>query len=249
MNSMSNLYDTRSLSRIHGDWALMVASSHLLADPTFRSEALEFSRQIMRRAKSCIDKIANNLDRSGYRFVDPSKVIQAPEADVCDWVKEYEDKGVFLPISLQALLGVVGNVDLRGTHPNWARPAFLFEDMEATSNVWYTDPLVIELKRDHVDYQFEEWDANRVDGEPVPPFSIAISPDHIHKANISGGAPYEVATNKAVVDSILLNERHCTSITGYIRTALSWGGFPGFEYVNNVPQYLLGELRENAIML
>ena len=43
-----------------------------------------------------------------------------------------------------------------------------------------------------VDYLFEEWidEKERYDFELVHPFRIDLAPDHLHKANISGGGPY-----------------------------------------------------------
>jgi len=226
------MYKAHSLSRIHADWSCLVSQSFRLHEPGFRAEVFQFASRIMGRAKVLLEEIIDNLLTEGYRFVEPNKVHQAPDSDLWDWIREYEEGGIYLPVSLQAWLAVVGNVDLRGTHPSWPKPGYVFDEMPATSDVLYTDPLVVDVSGDYVAYLRREWETNIRDegSENVGPFLVAISPDHIHKANVSGGPPYEVPAQTPAVDSLLYNERHCTSFTDYIRIALRWGGFPGLEY-------------------
>jgi hypothetical protein len=194
----------------------------------------------MRRARSCIESIIDKLLKGGYRFLDTARAHQAPDPDLLEWLEQYERQGIYLPVSLQAWLANVGNVDLRGTHPAWPRPGYVFEGMVPTNEVLYTDPLVVQVSSDYIAYSRKEWESSvREDGlESAGPFSIAIAPDYIHKANLSGGPPYEIRSDSAAVDSLLFNERHCTSFTNYLRVALRWGGFPGFEYINHVKRDL-----------
>lgn len=238
MSKEGDLYERHSLSRVHGDWSIMVGESFRLLDPAFHEEVVRYACKIMSRANSCLDGIVENLLKEGYRFVDPKNVRRPPDPDVWDWIKEYEQQGVYLPISLQAWLAEVGNIDLRGSHSNWSKPGYVFDDMPPTNDVWYADPLVIEFSRDYIEFYRDEWKSRIQEEGPenVGPFKISVSPDHITKANVSGGPPYQLQADIPVVDSLLYNERHFTSFTGYIRCSLQWGGFPGFEYIENLKQ-------------
>lgn len=60
------------------------------------------------------------------------------------------------------------------------------------------------------------------------PFVIDIAPDYLHKANVSGGAPYAVAPSTGA-DGLVLFERHQTTFTNYLRIAFSWAGLPGWD--------------------
>lgn len=128
----------------------------------------------------------------------------------------------------------VGSVNLIGTHPDWFKPAYSYDTNSTVDEVLYTDPLVVEFNGDYLCYLYDEWSSvmNSVEQNKNTPFRINISPDYLHKANISGGMPYELDTEKPTVDDVLLNERHATTFIGYIRQALIWKGFPGFDYIN-----------------
>jgi hypothetical protein len=60
---------------------------------------------------------------------------------------------------------------------------------------------------------------------------ICIALDAYHKAEFSGGAPYELALPDARADGELLNERHGLFFVDYLRLAFRWGGFPGYDGV------------------
>jgi hypothetical protein len=227
-----DLYAKHRMSRIHGDWSYLVSQSYKLVEPGFRKEVFQFASLMMARARVLIEGIVEDLLKEGYRFADPSRIHEPPDVGLLDCIKDFEQCEVYLPISLQAWLAVVGTVDLRGTHPGWPRPGYVFDDMSPTNDVVYADPLVVYLSADYLGYLRREWEMNVRDegARNVGPFNVSISPDHIHKANVSGGAPYEISTQTFAVDSLLFNERHCTSLTSYLRTSLIWGGFPGLEY-------------------
>lgn len=227
---MEDIYNLYSLSRIHADWANLTRQSHRLTDKAFRSEVLSYGREIMSHARSCVLHIIDHLNKLEYRWVDESRVYKTPDENVQEWIDYLAEAEIFIPISLQAWLLEVGNVNLTGSLLTWRRPAYVFNnEKNDCQNIIYTDPLVVEISRDYVDYLYTEWGERKEQG----PFLIDIAPDHIHKANISGGLPYMVESNRPIVDSILYNERHCTTFTGYIRRAIYWRGFPGFDYINN----------------
>ncbi|MDY6937301.1 MAG: hypothetical protein SWY16_06510 [Cyanobacteriota bacterium] len=239
LSELPDLYQNYSLSRIHGDWALFVMQSHRLNDQRFCNEVLLFARQIMRRVRENIVRIVERLDADGYRFVDRNMAYKPPNPNTFEWIQILAEAGIYLPLSLQAWYLEVGSVNLMGSHPNWSKPGYLFDGEERTNDVWYTDPLfVTQMDEDYISYLQDlrdEWrkyqESNRYCRSKTYPFRIPIGLDRLHKANVSGGLPYEIDATLSKVDAFILNERNCTSFMGYIRLALQWGGFPGFLYI------------------
>jgi hypothetical protein len=194
-----------SQSRMHTDWAVLVAQAERLSDQAFRSEAFGFARQLCARARSNIERLVQGLSRAGYVFAFPDRAHVPDDGHSPDWVSEFERLGVHLPIFLQAWVAEVGSVNLMGSHPSWPESGYSgLPPSEA--GVWYTDALVLELDRDSLESEYEDW-RSRVeeDGrDEVGPFHLAIAPDHIHKANVSEGLPYAIETTVASVDTLLL---------------------------------------------
>lgn len=229
-----DIYANYGLSRIHSDWANLVAQDYRLSDDTFRTEALSFATQIMHRAKDCLLRIVDRLHKEDYRFVYPDKVLVESEQGVMEWIQEFRRKGVHLPVALEAWLREVGSVNLMGSHPKWPKPAYFFDGEIVDGEPIYTDPLVVELSRDYVEYLYEEWTLDQQgSASELAPFRLDIAPDHIHKANVSGGLPYQLPAERPAIDAIVLNERHGMTLTAYIRMAIRWGGFPGFDYITD----------------
>jgi hypothetical protein len=111
-----------------------------------------------------------------------------------------------VPLSLAAFYKIVGSVDLSGYYKGL--PVF-------SGGYFLPDPLVVfPLDQMLLEYQ----------GGP-----ICIAPDAYHKADFSGGAPYEMALPDPCADGKLLNERHDLFFVDYLRLAFRWGGFPGYD--------------------
>ena len=51
------------------------------------------------------------------------------------------------------------------------------------------------------------------------------------------------------VDSLLLNEGHCVSFVAYLRLSFEWGGFPGFELIEDRPDDFLQSLKQGLLPL
>ncbi len=73
---------------------------------------------------------------------------------------------------------------------------------------------------------FEEWEDQKAHDNT---FRIDLAPDHLHKANVSGGSPYAVLVPFRGADPIFTDERHGLPFLDYIRLAFKWAGFPGLE--------------------
>jgi hypothetical protein len=224
------LVTTNSVSNSHEKWGVYASQSHRLHDPAFREEVLAFARMRFAHAVANIERLTEVLAREGYRFAEPQRVYTPPEAATQEWIQEIEHKRVYLPISLQAWMLEVGSVNLMGSHPAWPKTGYAFDN--ETSDVIYADPLVVEASQSYVQYLHDEWLAaiEEYGVEDAGPFTVDFAPDYIHKANISGGAPYAVQAVAPAVDALVLNERGCVSFMRHIREAFWWAGFPGFAY-------------------
>lgn len=79
--------------------------------------------------------------------------------------------------------------------------------------------------------ELADWKASRQEygDNQVGPFVISFSGDHLHKANISGGAEYGLNASIPAVDPIVLYERRCFRFVAYILYSLSYAGFIGFD--------------------
>ena len=84
---------------------------------------------------------------------------------------------------------------------------------------------------EEVTHLFEEWEERRsgVDPELADPFNLDLAPDYLHKANISGGAPYGIELPFFGADPIFVNEAHELPFVDYLRLCFRWAGFPRLE--------------------
>ena len=64
---------------------------------------------------------------------------------------------------------------------------------------------------------------------------LCIAPDDLHKADTSGGDPYEIAVPDLRADGELLNERHSCLFVEYLRLCFRFGGFAGFDGADQRP--------------
>ncbi len=73
---------------------------------------------------------------------------------------------------------------------------------------------------------------------------IDIAPDDLHKANTSGGEPYQIAVPDLRADGRLLGERHDLYLVQYLRLVFRYGGFPGYDGVDIALPAELAKLRD-----
>jgi hypothetical protein len=135
-----------------------------------------------------------------------------PDARAAKLVRRLEKRAGALPLSLRAFYEIVGAVDLNGTHPSLA----------PRSGSRCPDPLVVYGAADALD-ELESWD------EDDDAAQITLAPDDLHKAGTSGGDAYAMSVPDPRADGELLNERHGLLFVDYLRLCFEWGGFPGYE--------------------
>ena len=76
---------------------------------------------------------------------------------------------------------------------------------------------------------------------------IDIAPDDLHKANTSGGDPYQIAVPDLSADGRLLGERHDLFFVKYLRLVFRLGGFPGYDGIDIALPAGLAKLSEGLV--
>jgi hypothetical protein len=224
-------------------WQELVSLGARVRDDPTAADALAVAYETMRRVESNVRTLAERLTTMGYRFVyDPSELDASPitvagsggvrmdfdrrphvppPADIQQRVIAFEKEFGTLPLSLRAFYEVVGEVNFIGRHPT----------LDPVDNSVATDPLVVY----GLDEGIVEYDEGDEEDEEGRPSAVAIAPDDLHKANTSGGDPYEMAIPDLRADGELLNERHALFFVDYLRLCCRFGGFPGYDGAAKVP--------------
>jgi hypothetical protein len=137
-----------------------------------------------------------------------------------------EISGAPVPPTLLAFWRVVGGI-------NWvwdykaevAQPNLGFDLEPEEHDALCVDALGV------ISYLFDEWiDENeRYEPDLRHPLRIDLAPDYLHKANISGGAPYSIEASFPGADPLFADERHKLPFLDYLLLAFRWAGFPGLD--------------------
>ena len=183
-----------------------------------RAEAWGVAKEAMSRvAYNCL-LLTERLKARGYNFsvycdAEDDGGTQAPimalDDNGADAIDQLAARFGPLPITLECFWRVFGSVAFTGTHPGF--PAML-------------DPLVVFP----ADALIEE--AEYIEHDEDGYFHFALSPDELHKDNISGGMPYSVALPQATFDFRLLYEARDVDFLDYLRDViLVQGGFGGLD--------------------
>ncbi len=193
---------------------LLVAGAALRDFPGAWDEAQEIVTEMMNRVRQNVEVLHDRLPSLGYRFTPMEEVYVPPGPDTSNDLDELEASIGRLPLALRAFFEIVGAVDLSGEPSGWQHP--------------YPDPLVVYAPTDYLlSEHADRMEQGQITAET--PFRVEFAPDYLHKANISGGAPYSIEVPNAAVDGLVLGEIHQTTFVNYLRTAFRWAGFPGWD--------------------
>ncbi|WP_221328193.1 hypothetical protein [Actinoplanes sp. L3-i22] len=202
-----------------GVWRDLGAVAHL--DALWRAEAEQVAALTMDRVRRNAAGLTAALVARGWP-VTAEQALPGPAADVEDRLRELEQlTGSAVPPALAAFWRIVGTIDLvpRGTW-NGAFPPGVPEQLTVA------DPLeIIDLSTGW--FSVEEWqeESEELHPELAGPVEITIAADYLHKANISGGAPYSVWLPHAGADPLVRDEVHGLAFTDYLRRAFAGKGF------------------------
>ena len=198
-----------------------------LPDDGLRLEVAAVARSTMRRVRTNVELVTARLRESGYPF-DPSMPPWSPPAsDVEDDVRRIEEAaGGLVPASLRAFWTIVGEVHWKHAEgqeiddPRWGRDLKLAE----------ADPLYV-LSAANACSSVDEWQDRLQEhhAEVVGLLKLDLAPDYLHKANISGGAPYTITVPSDTADAMFENEEHELPFVDYLRLCFEWGGFPRLQ--------------------
>jgi hypothetical protein len=197
-------------------------------------DAAAVARELMTRVGRNVDTVASRLEAAGWRFLH-TPAHTPPDEEDAELIGAAEALVGPLPLALTACLSVVGEVCLAGTHPAWSRTAYLFG---FSGDAVLADPLWLP-PAGWLAEECEMWAEEGADGS----FTLELAPDELHKANISGST-HDIELPTTDLDPVLVGVGHRPGITlvDYLRVSLlRWGGFPGFEFEDDVPA-LVGEL-------
>lgn len=192
-------------------------------EPAFAGEAQAVCDEMARRARYNIDMLVERLLEQSYRFHKndgagtPVQPFTGPGSDAEAFVAWLEQSFGPVPMVVSSWVRIVGDVWLVGTHPEWETSAA-------------ADPLVVEVAgernpgqdvRPYLLDEFEQW---REDPQGKP-FQLPIAPDHLHKNNVSGGAPYGLVLPDACADALIVTDT-AMSFVSYLQRVFDTGGFP-----------------------
>ena len=208
-------------------WRDLVALGSDVRTEPYAADAVAVAYETMQRVQANVRTLVQRLEAMNYVFKYDAR--SAPAPDVRKTIADFEkEAGAALPLSLRAFYEVVGEVNFMGHHRSLA----------PKRGTVAPDPLVV--------YRFDEGAVEFDDDDGETPSAIAIAPDDLHKADISGGDAYEMAIPDLRADGELLNERHNLFFVDYLRLCFSFGGFPGYDGMDRVPPEI-ASLREGLI--
>lgn len=191
-----------------------------------RDEAEAVAHATMTRVARAADQLAERLAtrdwpaRSGALRI----AFSAEDAEILRQIEERTNAR--LPPSIRVFWQVAGGIDFVWDCDSEGEPPSLGVDLPMDE----MDPLEVGAPR-QCTYLFEQWEDQTAGVHPefADPYSLDLAADHLHKANISGGAPYGVELPFAGADPLFCNEEHGLHFVDYLRLCMRWAGFPRLE--------------------
>lgn len=192
------------------------------------AEALAVGRLTMARVAHNAKLLQRRLKALGWKALTGSLLSKPTASDVKAVVALEAFTEARVPPSLKAFWEVVGGIDLVWDYQKDDSPPPL---LGVQIPIEEMDPLSVDPARASA-YLLEEWrdilDAGEHD--PADGWSLDLAPDSLHKANISGGAPYGVKLPFDGADPAFAEEPHALPFVDYLRLCFRFGGFPGLEH-------------------
>ena len=202
-----------------GVWRDLAAVAHL--DGPWYAEAEQVAVLTMERVRRNALNLTTALIARGWP-VSLEQALPGPAPDVEDRLRQVEEiTGAAVPPALAAYWRIVGTIDLV-PRETWDAPF----PPGVPEQLTIADPLeIIDLSTAW--FSVDEWheQSSELHPELVGPLELTIAADYLHKANISGGAPYSVWLPHPGADPLVRDEEHHLTFTGYLRFAFAGKGF------------------------
>lgn len=203
--------------------------SHPYIDGDFRAEVLEVAEATMRRVARNADMLTERLRNHGWLaliFEDDALRTQPHPRDKDIFRSIEEITASPAPPSLLAFWRVVGGINWIWDYNSDMPLPNLGVDLPMDE----MDPLCIAPPQGII-HNFDEWEDQKTEAEPdwIEPFQIDLSPDYLHKADISGGVPYGIELPFWGADPLFVGEKHKLPFVDYLRLSFRWAGFPRLE--------------------
>lgn len=199
--------------------------SHEALGGDLLEEARAVARETMSRVARNADRLAERLGAAGWRPLYSELRTQPRTEDQGVMRRIEETTGAPLPLSLRAFWETVGGINFV-----WDYNAGEAPDLRVDVPMDGMDPLCVDPPQ-LMTSLFEEWEDQRtgIDPELVDPFDLDLAPDYLHKADVSGGAPYGIELPFLGADPVFANEAHNLPFVDYLRLCFCWAGFPRLE--------------------
>ena len=202
-----------------GVWRDLGAVAYL--DGPWRAEAEQVAALTMERVRRNAVSLTAALIARGWP-VSPEQALPGPDPDVEDRLRELEQvTGSAAPPALAAYWRIVGTIDLvpRDTWDDLFPPG-------VPEQLTLADPLeVVDLSNGWYSVEERQAEAENLHPEIAGPLELDIAADYLHKANISGGAPYSIWLSNVGADPLVRHEKHGLAFTDYLRRAFEGKGF------------------------
>ena len=203
-------------------WTEMLHQGDRINDSSeLLTEAMAVVEETLARSVRNIERLIDGLPDLGYVF-EPGEGLEvraAPTATDAACLDSIESLVGPLPMALRAWLLNVGEVNLMGRHASWTPNGTHSEN----------DPLVVQCPPAFIFLEMEDWELERGTIHDRGPFRVSVSPDVLHKAQISGGPPYEMLVPNDSVDGLLLGQRSQTTFINHVRQCFAGGGFAAWR--------------------
>jgi hypothetical protein len=190
------------------------------------AEARDVADETMKRVARNADLVAERLAVAGWRalYGDLRSRPEPADTAIIERIEVFTEAP--LPLSLRAFWGVVGGIDWVWNY----RLENQLPDLGVDLPIDEMDPLCIDAAKSVGDL-LGEWEEQKQQPDPDSSqlFNLDLAPDYLHKANISGGAPYGIYLPCFQADPLFADERHSLTFTDYLRLCFRWAGFPGLE--------------------
>jgi hypothetical protein len=188
-------------------------------DAEARAVADSIAVATMVRVRRNAERLVAALVGRGWP-IDPEQALAPPPTDLDERLATIERlSGAPVPPAIGAFWRIVGRIDLVPDHdepmPSGIPPGVILLDpleVDDPAQMWF---------------EVEEWEESRAEHHPelAGPIELSIAPDHLHKADISGGSPYSIWFPADGADPVVREESHDLPFTDYLRLTFANRGF------------------------